>query len=130
VISATRKLNNHAVPVEIAVMGTRALKGAISEAYRNVNPRNPVGKNSENMKMKAPAVPEAARLVIFDDVPAMIAMQMPMPAAENIINLRRPKRSTVSTPIGEQIVCHVNTAAPRILETLLVKPRPCSKTVA
>ena len=32
VISATTKLNSHAVPVEMLVMGTRALVGEISEA--------------------------------------------------------------------------------------------------
>ena len=54
VISATRKLNSQADPVLIEVMGTRWLKGAISDAYKKVRPRKPVGKKSENMKMKAP----------------------------------------------------------------------------
>lgn len=40
VTSATTKLNSHATPVEILVMGTRTESGAISLAYKKVRPRN------------------------------------------------------------------------------------------
>lgn len=42
VISATKKLKAHAVPVDIEVMGTRILSGAISLAYKKVKPKKPV----------------------------------------------------------------------------------------
>lgn len=68
--------------------------------------------------------------VIWEDVPAIIAMQDPIPNAANIINFLLPNRSTVKTPIGEQKVCHVNTEALRTRDVCADNPRPVSKIVA
>jgi len=118
------KLNNHALPVLRAVIWVLALNGAISLAYRNAMPRNPTGKKSEYMKMNAPAVPTAFRsFVPGEEVPAMMAMQVPMPRAETIMSLRRPKRSTVRIPMGEQIVCQVKTQAEIMRAVSAERPR-------
>jgi len=111
------------LPVDIAVMGTRWLRGEISAAYRNVSPRNPVGKKSEKRKIKAAGTPKDAVLDGCDDPPAMTAIQTPIPREETIINLRRPNLSTVRTPMGEHIVCQVNTEAATIFAALGVSPR-------
>ena len=142
-ISLHRRCITEPYPVEIAVIGTRKLSGEISEAYRKVKPRKPVGKNKENMKMKAPATATAALLFVCDDAPAIMAIQqpgkhqnwtlirvlklwpLPIPMAEKHINFRRPNRSTVRTPIGEQTVCQVKTAAPKILASRPERPKYC-----
>lgn len=129
VISATTKFHSQALPVLIAVIGTRALSGEISAAYRNVRPRNPVGKNKLNKKMATPATMIEALSLGAETVPAKTVMQQPMPIAAKIISLRRPKRSTVNTPIGEQTVWKVKTEAPRMRESIDVSPRYCSKMV-
>ena len=105
------------------VIGTLALRGLISLAYKKVRPKKPVGKNRLKRKMKAPATPTAAILFGWLDVPATTAIHVPIPAAANIINLRLPKRSTVRTPIGEQSVWNVNTLAPRTLASTSDSPR-------
>ncbi len=89
-----------------------------------------MGKKNENKKMKAPATPLSALLLVCDEVPAMIAMHVPIPRAANIISFLLPNRSTVSTPIGEQIACQVNTEALRIRAVDAENPRSCSKMVA
>ena len=88
----------------MAVIGTRYVKGATSLAYRNVRPKNPIGKNKLKRNKKALATPKQATLLLCLIVPAMMNMQVPMPMADTIISLRRPKRSTVRTPMGAQQV--------------------------
>jgi hypothetical protein len=55
-------LKIHALPVLIAVMGTRACRGLISLAYKNVRPRKPTGKKRLKRKINAQATPTQARL--------------------------------------------------------------------
>lgn len=54
--------------------------------------------------MNAPATATEAVFDVWLDVPAITAIQVPMPAAETIMSLRLPNRSTVRTPIGEHRV--------------------------
>ncbi|KAB8299253.1 hypothetical protein EYC80_001339 [Monilinia laxa] len=111
-------------------MGTLTLNGAISDAYRKVSPKNPVGKNNENMKMNTAATTTHEVLDICEEAPAIIAMQDPIPKAANIINFLLPNRSTVKTPIGEHRVCQVKTEALRMRDVCADNPRPPSKIVA
>lgn len=82
-----------------------------------------MGKKSEKRKIKAAATPTNAVSPGCDDPPAITAIQTPIPREETIINLRRPNLSTVRTPMGEQMVCQVNTEAAIIFAALGVWPR-------
>jgi hypothetical protein len=87
-------------------------------------------QNRENRKMNAAAAPMAAMFCDCDAPPAMIAMQQPIPKAENIISFLRPNLSTVSTPMGEQMVCQVKHEAAIILAVSAGRPRYDWKMVA
>ena len=79
--------------------------------------------------MTGPATATHALLLVSAEVPAIMAMQEPIPKAANIISLRRPNRSTVSTPIGEQSVCQVNTDAPKMRASTEDSPKYVSNIV-
>ena len=89
-----------------------------------------MGKKKQKRKMKVAAAAIAPVFCSCDDVPAVIAIQTPIPSAEKIMSFLLPKRSIVKTPRGEHRVCQVNTEADIILAVVPDKPRSCWKMVA
>jgi len=122
-------LKTQALPVLIAVIGTRTMSGLISLAYRKVKPRKPTGKKRLKRNKKALATETQEAFGACDAAPATMAMQVPMPMAEIIISFLRPKRSTVRTPIGEQQVWKVNRDAVKTRAMVPERPRYCLKIV-
>ena len=56
-------------------------------------------------------------------VPAITAIEIPLPIAEMSKRGLRPKRSTVMTPIIEASELNVNTEAARTVESTLPRPK-------
>lgn len=116
------------VAVDIAVIGPRSAEGEISAAKRNVTPRKPTGKKKKKRKMNRHANPSATCDCSCELVPAMIAMEMPLPMADVSMSGLRPKRSTVITPMIDTSELNVNTKAASTVESTLPRPR-LEKTV-
>lgn len=107
----------------IAVIGPRSADGEISAAKRNVTPRKPTGKKKKNEKMNRQANPSETCEAKSELVPAITAMEIPLPMADISRSGLRPKRSTVITPMIETRELNVKTEAASTVESTSPRPR-------
>ena len=107
----------------MAVIGPLSADGEISAAKRNVTPRKPTGKKKKKRKMNKQANPSETGEARSELVPAITAIDIPLPMAEISRSGLRPKRSTVITPMIDTRELNVKTEAASTVESTFPRPR-------
>jgi hypothetical protein len=116
--------------VLIAFAGALILNGVISAGYNHVMPSHPIAKNELNTKRNTVASNPKLELSILLSAPARMAMDIDMPAAPNIIKVRRPNFSIVKMAIQDAIQYSVPLQAERRRDRKGERPMLFSKMVA
>ena len=108
-----------------ALAGALIFNGTISAGYSQVIPNQPIAKKVLKMNKNAAATIPRVPLV-FEVVPARMAIEAAMPAAPNIISDLRPNFSIVKTAIQEARKYSVSLAAASIRDKNGLRPIYCS----